>query len=261
MNDQWAQCHSYISYYVPFMHNLLTWSFVELFCFILCCESHCHHFVSFNLFVTFCGHFCSFDVILKLCVIVLWYFVHILWPVITLESLCCIFGSRCCNISNMQCFMLHFRLLPPAFRRLRSLGCVSIGHVDSPIHTWVYLRWTLSACILIDTIVAWGLRSWGVVNSEFSRGPEGVTSRDVYCPPSPRRCLAAACCPGLAAGARDDATSRSAPAQTRSLRSFHSSSHSEHSSHLCQCAKRFTYTFPGWLRNTRITWHSIKNTQ
>ncbi|KAF1392837.1 hypothetical protein EPR50_G00004460 [Perca flavescens] len=32
--------------------------------------------------------------------------------------------------------------------------------------------------------------------------------------------------------ARDDATSRSAPAQTRSLRSFHSSSHSEHSSHL-----------------------------
>nr|GLD48346.1 F-actin-monooxygenase MICAL2 [Lates japonicus]GLD48355.1 F-actin-monooxygenase MICAL2 [Lates japonicus] len=56
---------------------------------------------------------------------------------------------------------------------------------------------------------------------------------------------AAACSllPRLAAGARDDATSRSAPAQTRSLRSFHSSSHSEHSSHLCQCAKRFTYTF------------------
>ncbi|KAF7659016.1 hypothetical protein LDENG_00004580 [Lucifuga dentata] len=39
--------------------------------------------------------------------------------------------------------------------------------------------------------------------------------------------------PGCRAG--DDDTSRSAPAQTRSSRSFHSSCHSEHSSHLCQC--------------------------
>lgn len=77
----------------------------------------------------------------------------------------------------------------------------------------------------------------GAVKSEPRRVPEGVTSRDVLRPPPPP-CLPAAGC-----RARDDATSRSAPAQTRSLRSFHSSSHSEHSSHLCQCAKRFTYTF------------------
>lgn len=84
--------------------------------------------------------------------------------------------------------------------------------------------------------------------------PEGASSWDVQCPPppppSPRRgcCLPAAqaaCWPlGLWM------TPPLAPPRRKlaPLRSFHSCSHSEHSSHLCQCAKRFTYNLPGWPR-------------
>lgn len=76
----------------------------------------------------------------------------------------------------------------------------------------------------------------------------------MLCPFPAACCLPACLLPRLPAGARDDATSCSAPAQTRSLRSFHSCSHSEHSSNLCQCAKPLTNnTFPGRPRHSRIT--------
>lgn len=93
----------------------------------------------------------------------------------------------------------------------------------------------------------------GAAKTDFPCVPEGHSSRDGFRPPCP-------CCPACR-WAPDDATSRSAPAQTLSF-AFISFLFSFRAFFASLSVREAIHLHPdSWPRNIRITWHCIKNTQ